>query len=61
MKLIIGVVLGALAYYYFPSDVENVVSKAGEVVHEGAKKAAEMTAPKSELDKLVDNVKEKLQ
>ncbi len=61
IKLVIGIVIGALAYYYFPNDVEDVVSKAGEVVHEGAKKAAELTAPKSELDKLVDNVKEKLQ
>jgi Na+/H+-translocating membrane pyrophosphatase len=61
MRLVIGIVIGALLYYYFPSEVETAVQKASEVVHEGAAKAAEMTAPKSDLDKLVDTVKEKLQ
>ena len=28
MRLVIGVVIGALVYYYFPSEVENVVKKA---------------------------------
>ena len=59
MKLVIGIVLGALIYYYFPGEVETAISKAEEVIHEGAAKAAEATKPKSELDKLVDNVKEK--
>ena len=61
MKLVIGIVIGALVYYYFPSEVETAVKKVEEVVHESAAKAAEATKPKSELDKLVDNVKEKLQ
>ena len=59
MKLVIGIVIGALVYYYFPSEVETAVKKVEEVVHESAAKAAEATKPKSELDKLVDNVKEK--
>jgi ElaB/YqjD/DUF883 family membrane-anchored ribosome-binding protein len=61
MRLVIGIVIGALVYYYFPSEVETAVKKVEEVVHESAAKAAEATKPKSELDKLVDNVKEKLQ
>ena len=61
MKLVIGIVIGALIYYYFPTQVETAVQKAEEVIHEGAAKAAEATKPKSELDKFVDNVKEKIQ
>ena len=61
MKLVIGIVIGALVYYYFPSEVENVVKKAEQVVHEGAAKAAEATKPKTALDEAIDTVKEKLQ
>ena len=61
MKLVIGFVLGCLAYYYFPAEVETAVSKAGEVIHEGASKAAEATKPKSALDDAISTVKEKLQ
>ena len=61
MRLVIGIVIGALLYYYFPSEVETVVQKAGEVVHEGAAKAAEATKPKTALDEAIDTVKEKLQ
>jgi Na+/H+-translocating membrane pyrophosphatase len=61
MKLVIGIVIGALLYYYFPSEVETAVQKAGEVVHEGAAKAAEATKPKTALDEAIDTVKEKLQ
>ena len=61
MKLVIGFVLGCLAYYYFPSEIETAVSKVSEVVHESASKAAEATKPKSALDEAIDTVKEKLQ
>jgi Na+/H+-translocating membrane pyrophosphatase len=58
MKLVIGIVIGALIYYYFPSQVETAVKKAEEVIHEGASKAAEVTKPKSALDNAIDTVKE---
>jgi ribosomal protein S20 len=61
IKLVIGIVIGALAYYYFPSEVETAVKKVEEVVHEGAAKAAEATKPKTALDEAIDTVKEKLQ
>ena len=61
MKLVIGIVIGALIYYYFPTQVETAVKKAEEVVHESATRAAEATKPKSALDDAIDTVKEKLQ
>ena len=57
MKLIIGVVLGVLVYHYFPSEVKGVAEKTGEIVHNGAAKAAELTAPKSEFEKLTEKFK----
>ena len=57
MKLVIGIVIGALVYYYFPSEVETAVQKVEAVVHEGAAKAAEATKP----DSIIDQLKEKLQ
>ena len=57
MKLIIGIVLGVLVYHYFPSEVKGVAEKTGEIVHQGAAKAAEMTAPKSEFEKLTEKFK----
>jgi Na+/H+-translocating membrane pyrophosphatase len=61
IKLVIGIVIGALVYYYFPSEVETAVKKAEQVVHEGAKQAAEATKPQSDLNNLIDAAKEKLQ
>ena len=61
MRLVIGIVIGALVYYYFPSEVETAVKKVEEVVHESAAKAAEATKPKTALDEAIDTVKEKLQ
>ena len=57
MKLIVGIVLGVLVYHYFPSEVKSVAEKTGEIVHQGAAKAAEMTAPKSEFEKLTEKLK----
>jgi Na+/H+-translocating membrane pyrophosphatase len=61
MKLVVGIVIGALLYYYFPSEVETAISRVGEVVHEGAAKAAEATKPESDFDKVINAAKEKLQ
>ena len=61
MKLVIGIVIGALVYYYWPDQVETAVKKVEQVVHESASKAAEATKPKSALDDAIDTVKEKLQ
>ena len=61
MKLIIGIVIGALIYHYWPDKVEDTVQKVEEVVHEGAKKTAEATKPRTAADELIDSVKEKLQ
>jgi hypothetical protein len=55
MHIIIGIIIGLLICYHWPSDVERVAEKANELIHEGARKAAEATAPKS----IVDEIKEK--
>ena len=57
IKIVFGIVLGALIYHYWPDQVETAVKKVEEVVHEGASKAAEATKPNS----LIDDLKEKLQ
>jgi len=44
MKYAIGAVIGILLYHYWPHQVRDVASQAGAIVHEGAKKAAEITA-----------------
>lgn len=44
MKYIVGAIIGILIYHYYPSETQNLASQAGAIVHEGAKKAAEITA-----------------
>lgn len=56
IRLAIGIVIGALAYYYFPAEVETAVSKMGSMVHEGAARAAEATKPESDFEKLIEKV-----
>ena len=56
-KIIIGVVLGVLIYHYYPSEVVGFAEKTSEIVHEGASKAAEMTKPKTTLDKIEESLK----
>lgn len=60
MKLVIGIVIGALAYYYYTDEVETVIRKAEVVIHEGASKAAEVTKPKSEFQEMLDKVTDPL-
>lgn len=57
MKLIIGMALGVLVYHYYPTEVQGFAEKTGEIVHQGATKAAEITAPKSEFEKFTENFK----
>lgn len=45
MKYLIGAVFGIMAYHYYPSEVRSFAEKAGEVVHQGAIKAVEITTP----------------
>jgi hypothetical protein len=61
IKIVLGIVLGALIYYHWPDQVEDAIQKVEAVVHESAAKAAEATKPQSDIDKLVETVKEKLQ
>lgn len=61
MRLVLGIVIGAVVYYYWPGHVETAVKKAEEIIHEGAAKAAEATKPKTSLDEAINTVKEKLQ
>lgn len=44
MKYIVGAIIGVMVYHYWPSEVRGVASQAGAIVHEGAKKAVEITA-----------------
>jgi hypothetical protein len=67
MRILIGFVLGCLAYYYFPAEVEGIVEGAQEILHQGAVSAAEATSkaaeavePKSEFEKLLDKVPDPL-
>ena len=57
LKLIIGAVIGIVIYHNFPSEVQSFATKTNEVVHEGAAKAAEMTKPKSDLDRITEKLK----
>jgi hypothetical protein len=43
MKYLIGAIVGILIYHYYPSETRQLASGAGAIVHEGAKKAAEVT------------------
>jgi hypothetical protein len=56
-KIIIGVVLGVLVYHYYPSEVVGFAEKTGEIVHEGASKAVELTKPKTTLEKIEESLK----
>lgn len=60
VKLALGIVIGALIYYYWPDQVEDAIQKVETVIHESASKAAEATKPKSEFEKLIDNVTDPL-
>ena len=57
IKLLIGVVIGVLIYHYYPDQVKDAAATAGEIVHEGASKAAEITKPQSDIDKFLEKVK----
>lgn len=57
IRLVIGFVLGVLAYHYYPDQIRDAAAKTGEIVHEGAAKAAEITKPQSEIDKFLEKVK----
>ena len=56
-RLIIGAVLGVLIYHYYPSEVIGFAEKTSEIVHEGASKAAELTKPKTTLEKIEESLK----
>jgi len=43
MKLIIGFILGVVAYHYFPAELDQVATTAGDMVHEGANYIANRT------------------
>jgi len=57
MKYVIGIAIGVMLYHYYPSEVQGVAAKTGEIIHQGATKAAEVTAPKSEFEKFTENFK----
>ena len=57
MHIIIGIIIGILVYHYWPSEVKEVAEDAQEVIHEGAKRAAEATAPKGIVDEIKDKFK----
>jgi len=46
MKYLFGAVIGIMIYHYWPSEVKIMAAQASALIHEGAKKAAEITALK---------------
>jgi hypothetical protein len=57
MRILIGLIIGVLAYHYFPTQIQDVASKAGEIVHQGADAVADATKPKSTVDEILEKVK----
>jgi hypothetical protein len=45
MKYVVGAVIGIFIYHYWPDKVRDVAEQTGVIVHEGAKKAVEITRP----------------
>jgi len=43
MKLIIGFILGVVAYHYFPGELQQLADTAGTAIHDGAKYIADQT------------------
>jgi hypothetical protein len=56
MQYIIGIVIGICIWHYWPNEAAGVAEKTQEIIHQGAAKAAELTAPKSTLDKIKEAV-----
>ena len=57
MKYIFVFVLGCLVYYYFPSEVEQVVRQAEPIVDEARAAIHEATKPDSKIEQLQNLVK----
>ena len=57
MKYIFVFVLGCLAYYYFPGEVEQVVQKAEPIVDEARAAIHEATKPDSRIEQIQNLVK----
>jgi hypothetical protein len=57
MKYILVFVLGCLAYYYFPSEVEQVVKQAEPIVDEARAAIHEATKPDSKIEQIQNLVK----
>lgn len=57
IKFAFGFAFCALIYYYFPDQVESLIGRAEEVVHESAASVADATKPNT----IIDDIKEKLQ
>jgi hypothetical protein len=57
MKYVFVFVLGALAYYYFPSEVEQVVRQAEPIVDEARAAIHEATKPDSRIEQIQNLVK----
>ena len=55
-KIVIGAVLAGLAFHYYPNESHDVTAKAGALVHEGANKLADITQPKSEIDRVIEKI-----
>jgi hypothetical protein len=57
MKYIFVFVLGCLAYYYFPGEVEQVVKQAEPIVDEARAAIHEATKPDSRIEQIQNLVK----
>lgn len=57
MKYIFVFVLGALTYYYFPTEVTDLVRQAEPVVDEARAAIHEATKPNSKIEQLQNLVK----
>ena len=57
MKYILIFVFGCLTYYYFPTEVEQVVKQAEPIVDEARAAIHEATKPDSKIEQLQNLVK----
>ena len=57
MKYIFVFVLGCLAYYYFPGEVEQVVQQAEPIIDEARAAIHEATKPDSKIEQIQNLVK----
>ena len=57
IKLILGIIIGALLYHYYPSEVTEVIEQAEQAVQEAKKEVHDATRPDSKIEQIQNLVK----